>query len=120
MTDLASNLRNLLKPIELDELIRWHEMCERCSAQTDDFSGARMHRDRLAELRAVKTGSVPETSTERDPDMQRIVEALLWTANDRAQCPLCGLLGKAHRAGCTVNALNTLLNARVPRQVKTT
>lgn len=39
-----------LLPIERDELVRWHTMCAQVSAQTDDFAGARRHRERLAEL----------------------------------------------------------------------
>jgi hypothetical protein len=39
-----------LLPIERDELIRWHRMCAQVSEQTDDFAGARRHRERLTEL----------------------------------------------------------------------
>jgi hypothetical protein len=54
--------------------------------------------------------------TSRDPELQTLVEALLWTVNDRKRCATCGLLDKAHRPGCTVAALNALLNSRVPRR----
>lgn len=56
-----TNLRDLLKPIELDHLIEWHTNCAQWSAQSDDFGGARVHRERARELKAIKDGPrVPE------------------------------------------------------------
>lgn len=45
-----------LTPAEADELIRWHTLCASVSAQTDDFAGARWHREKLAQWEAWRGG----------------------------------------------------------------
>lgn len=43
-------LRDLLKPVEFEHLIDWHKACGECAERTDDFTGARFHRERRREL----------------------------------------------------------------------
>lgn len=50
----SAMLLQLLKPIEMDQLIEWHTCCEGLSTQTDDFNGASMHRQRKRELIAIR------------------------------------------------------------------
>jgi len=46
----------VVTPTEADELIRWHQMCANMSARTDDFAGARWHREKLAQWQAWRGG----------------------------------------------------------------
>jgi hypothetical protein len=55
----GASLRDLLKPIELDELIEWHKLCANCCERSDDFAGARRHRERRVELVGIRAGDAP-------------------------------------------------------------
>jgi hypothetical protein len=62
----AASLRDLLKPIELDELIEWHKMCASCCERSDDLAGARRHRERRVELVGIRAGDAPTKEAPHD------------------------------------------------------
>lgn len=59
-----------LLPIELDELIEWHKTVGPICDQTDDFLGARIHRDRYETLLRLKRKhlGLPTETTSGDQD----------------------------------------------------
>jgi hypothetical protein len=62
-------------PVEVDELIRWHMMCANLSTQSDDFAGARWHREKLAEWKAWRGGKrVAHETTEECKDCLKLID----------------------------------------------
>jgi hypothetical protein len=73
----------------------------------------------IAEAR--RQGKLPPAVETADPELQNLVETLLHVNHSRKRCVICDAEryatqpGHAHKFGCSVGALNALLNGRVPR-----
>lgn len=76
-----------ITPAEVDRLIEWHTMASQVSEQTDDFGGARWHREKLAEWRAYRGVALHSIAPEAIPSgpgpMQAQHPMPCW-------CPYCG------------------------------
>lgn len=60
---MTADLKRLLWPIEWDHLKEWHKNHARLCSQTDDFVGARVHRERYAEMLRIEEQSALTRTT---------------------------------------------------------